>query len=148
MRTPAPILITLWALLLSGCGSTSRSEAVSVEQPRITLPAVKGRPGAAYFTVQGSGTADRLATVASPRVERIELHESMAGGMGPLRDTSVPTSGALSFEPGGRHAMLFGIDPAVKVGDRVPLTFTFERAPAVTVQAEVLGPGGAGHISH
>jgi copper(I)-binding protein len=46
--------------------------------------------------------------------------------------------------------MLFGIDPALKVGDRVPLTLTFERAPAVTVDAEVLGPGGGGaeHARH
>ena len=43
--------------------------------------------------------------------------------------------------------MLFGVDHALKVGDRISLTFTFEGAAAVTVEAEVRGPGQA-HADH
>jgi copper(I)-binding protein len=70
-----------------------------VEGARITLPAVKGRPGAAYFTVTAAGLPERLARVTSTRVQRIELHESMAGGMGPLKDGAVPSDGASASSP-------------------------------------------------
>ena len=138
----APFLIGS-TLMLVGCDVPRAEPRVEVKGARITLPAVKGRPGAGYFTLTAAGLPERLANISSARVQRIELHESMAGGMGPLKDGSFPGKGRLSFEPGGKHAMLFGIDPALQVGDRVPLTFTFERAPAVTVEAEVQGPGGS-----
>jgi hypothetical protein len=146
MRATAPILIAL-AASLAGCDVPRADPAVTVQRARVTLPAVKGRPGAGYFQLEASGLPVRLSGVTSPRVERIELHESRAGGMGPLKDTSFPAGGKLDFAPGGKHAMLFGIDPALKPGDRIPLTFRFDRAPAVTVQAEVQGPGG-GHAAH
>ena len=56
-------------------------------------------------------------------------------------------TGEVRFEPGAKHAMLFGVDPALKVGDRLSLTFTFEGAPPVTVEADVRGPGQA-HGAH
>jgi copper(I)-binding protein len=147
MRSLAPILISLGAAL-AGCNTQPDAPGVEIENARITLPAVKGRPGAAYFKAEAD-TADRLTAISSPRVGRIELHESMAGGMGPLKDSSIPPDGELAFEPGGKHAMLFELDPTLKVGDSIPLTFSFERAPPVTVQAELLGPGAASsHAGH
>ncbi len=144
MRGPLPILIACAAL--ASCEAPGTRTGVAVENARITLPAVRGRPGAAYFTLRASAPV-RLLGVSSPRVQRIELHESMADGMGPLKETAIPAGGSVEFAPGGRHAMLFGVDPALKVGARAPLVFDFEGAPAVTVEAEVLGPGGA-HASH
>jgi periplasmic copper chaperone A len=145
------ILATTLVLALGACDVPRAEPAVSVEEARITLPAVRGRPGAGYFTVKADAQSLRITGVTSPRVQRIELHDmSMAGGvmrMGPLRDASVPAGGELEFAPGGKHAMLFGVDPALKAGDTVPLTVSFDRAPAVTVQAEVQGPGG-GHAGH
>lgn len=149
MRIPAAT--TFLCLALAACGVPRADPQVSVENARVTLPAVKGRPGAGYFDLKASGQPLRLAAVTSPRVQRIELHESMGGHgamrMEPLKEASFPADGKLAFAPGGKHAMLFGIDPALKVGDRLPLTFTFDRAPAVQVEADVLGPGGA-HAGH
>ncbi len=142
---------TFLCLGLTACGVPRSDPQVTVENARITLPAVKGRPGAGYFDLKGSGQPLRLTAVTSPRVQRIELHESMGGHgamrMQPLNDAGFPADGRLIFAPGGKHAMLFGVDPALKVGDRLPLTLTFDRAPAVTVEAQVLGPGG-GHAGH
>ncbi len=137
-----PLLSALFAAAaLIGCQPFESSAPVKVEGARIALPAVKGRPGAGYFTIE-SDVATRLADVTSPRVQRIELHESMAAGMGPLRDKAIAAGQKLDFAPGGRHAMLFGIDPALKAGDHVPLTFTLEGHGPVTVQAKVERPGG------
>ncbi len=145
---PAPGTALL-LLLLAGCDAQPQSQRVSVEEAWVQLPAVGGRPGAAYFTLRTDHAPARLVGVASPLVDRIELHDSiMEGGvmrMRPLQDRSF-TGKSLEFAPGGKHAMLFGIDPGVKAGDRIPLTFSFEPAPAVTVEAEVRAFGGdAGH---
>ena len=145
------MLGTALCLALAGCNQQQGQPQVAVEAAWVQLPAVAGRPGSAYFTLQSSGGPQRLAGLSSPRIERIELHDSrMEGGvmrMGPLSGTSFPPGGTLEFAPGGKHAMLFGIDPAVKAGSRVPITFRFDTAPEVTVQAEVraFGTGHAGH---
>lgn len=145
------LIATCLAVTLAGCDAADTVSVVRVEEARVTLPAVRGRPGAGYFTVRAGDRASRIASVTSPRVERIELHNSsMAGGvmrMGPLKDASLAPGTELRFEPGGKHAMLFGIDPALKPGDTVPLTFRFDEAPELTVQADVQGPGG-GHAGH
>jgi hypothetical protein len=129
-------------LILTACDAPSQAPGVRVEDARITLPAVNGRPGAAYFNITATGADARITGVTSPRVQRMELHESMVDGMGPLRDATLPAGSTVSFAPGGKHAMLFGIDPSLQVGERVPIVVAFNQAPAVTVQAEVQGPGG------
>ena len=62
-------------------------------------------------------------------------------------ENAVVTVPAVPGAPGGKHAMVFGLDPAVRVGDRVPLTFRTEGFAPRTVEAEVRGPGQA-HASH
>ena len=88
----------------------------------------------------------RILGITSPQVQRIELHESsMEGGMmhmGPLRDASFPANGDKVFEPGGAHAMLFGIAPSVRSGGTVRMTFDFDNAPDVTVAVPVDAAGG------
>ena len=142
--------IPFFALLLMGCDPRPEPAQVTVEEAWVQLPAVKGRPGAAYFTLRTAHDATRLTGVASPRVERVELHESrMDGGvmrMGPLQDRSL-AGGVIRFAPGGKHAMLFGLDSGLRAGDRIPLTFSFDPAPPVTVEAEVRAFTG-GHAGH
>lgn len=137
-------------LILAACQGAPQQPAVTVTDAVVTVPAVPGGPGAGYFILRGAGGGGTLQAMASPRVERIELHETRSEGgmsrMAAIGQVAVG-NGEVRFEPGGKHAMLFGVDPALKVGDRLTLTFTFEGAPAVTVEADVRGPGQA-HASH
>jgi len=139
-------VILATALALAACDVPRAEPQVTVTDARVTMPAVRGRPGAGYFTVRTNAQPVRITGVTSPRAERIELHEMrMDRGvmrMGPLQEAGLPANGELEFKPGGKHAMVFGLDPALKPGDRIPLTFTFDRAQAVTVQAQVQRPGG------
>ncbi|MDB5698180.1 MAG: hypothetical protein JWN69_984, partial [Alphaproteobacteria bacterium] len=41
----------------------------------------------------------------------------------------------------GKHAMLFGIDPSVKPGGKISLTFTFNPTGQAVADADVVGPG-------
>jgi periplasmic copper chaperone A len=149
MRVPAATMLAACLVLVS-CGPPSEPQ-VTVEDARIALPAVKGRPGAGYFKAEADSLPEAIVAVNALPPTRIEMHESMASGrmasMQAIPSAPFPSDEPLLFEPGGKHLMLFDIDPAVKPGDTLPLTFRFAKAPPVTVQAQVLGPGGA-HAEH
>jgi hypothetical protein len=138
---------------LLGCGRAPHAPQVIVEQAIVTVPAVPGGPGAAYFTIRTNNDPTRLVSVTSPAVRSIELHETREQGgrtqMVPLEpgETSFDPASPLVFAPGGKHAMLIGVDAALRPGGKVALTFNVEPAPPVTVEAEVKGPGQV-HAEH
>lgn len=139
------------ALLLSGCGER-KPNGISVHDAWVRMPAAGGLPGAAYFRIEGGAEGTQLTGVSSPLVSRAELHESATQGgmsaMKPLKQVEFDYRGKIAFEPGGRHIMLFGLNPAVKPGTKLPLTFAFNAAPPVTVEAEVRDAAGESHAGH
>jgi copper(I)-binding protein len=143
MRTAFLLPVFLLLACCDGNGGEPGPSQVAVEDAVVTLPAVPGRPGAAYFTLESEAPA-ALVAVASPRAARIELHEA---GMRPAARFTLAAGAPLVFAPGGRHAMLFGLDSALRPGDHLALTFTFEGAPPVTAEAEVRAPGDV-HAGH
>ena len=130
------------ALLLAACQQPAE---LAVEDAWVRLPAVAGRPGAAYFTVKAGDKADTLLAVSTPAALRAELHESVSKdgrtSMQPIRDVSVPARGTLAFTPGGKHVMLFDLGPNVKGGERIPLALSFAGGKRIEVQARVAGAG-------
>lgn len=142
--------LTLFALMtLAACQQKAPAPApaaeVSVTDAIIRLAPVEGRPSAAYFTLHGGKTPDRLEAVTSPWAATIDLHESkMEGGMmsmSLLTGVDVPAGGDVVFKSGGNHAMLFGMDPAVKPGATVPLNFTFQSGKKIEVGAKAIAAG-------
>ena len=137
------------ALALPACNRSPGEPQATVRDAVVTLPAVPGRPGAAYFTIETNNDPTRLTGVSSARAGRIELHETRGGSMAPIEPgalTFAPDA-PLVFAPGGRHAMLFDLNPSLRPGDRIALTFRFEPVPPVTVEAEVRAPGDV-HSGH
>lgn len=141
----------LLSFVLLACNVSRPAPEVEVEEAWVQLPPVPGRPGAAYFTLKSNNDPTKLVSVTSPLVERVELHETrMEDGVSMMRPAGnlvFPDTLELKFAPGEKHAMLFGLDPALKPGATVPLTFTFHPAPPVTVEAEVRS-FGEGHAAH
>ncbi|MEA3010395.1 MAG: periplasmic copper chaperone [Sphingomonadales bacterium] len=132
-------------MLLAGCHRPPPDGTVRVSDVWVRLPATRKGPGGAYFRMEAGSEGTRLVGVSSPSVRRIELHETLMAGskarMEEDEDVEFPSRGELVFEPGGRHAMLFGMGPNVKAGDRIPITFSFNVAPPITVEAEVRAAG-------
>lgn len=130
------------ALLLAGCGQPAE---LGASDAWVRLPAVAGRPGAAYLTIHGGAQADTLLAVSTPAALRSELHETMDHGgvksMKPSRDVAISARGTVEFVPGGRHVMLFDLGPNVKPGTRVPLALAFASGKRLEVQAMVVGAG-------
>ena len=140
MRLLIPILAG--ALLLGGC----QPAQVRVDGAWIRLPAVAGRPGAAYFHIRGGDQTATVVGVATPLADRAELHESMAGGggmmtMAPLAKVDVPPRADIAFAPAGRHVMLFGLSPAAKAGGTGRLSVRFADGRTISTEARILAAG-------
>ena len=128
---------------VSGC---AQPDEMKIENPVIRLSANPKAPAAGYFTLKGGPTADRLLSVTSPIVIRIDMHESMtSGGMATMKPldggVEIPVHGTVKFEEGGRHLMLFNINPGVKTGETVQLNFTFASGLILQTFAPVRAPG-------
>ena len=140
--SPAKISLSLVALIAA---PLLASAATAADAPQLTdawvrLPAAAGRPAGGYFTAHGTANADTLASVTSPKAERIEMHSMVQDGatmkMRAEPSFALPANGELTFAPGGSHLMLFGLPGDLKPGDKVPLTFHFASGAAVSVDAE------------
>ena len=150
MQRLVPVLAVLLASL-TGCGSGASPTCVTRSSSSVRLPAVPGRPGAGYFQIPARPDQGALVAVTAARIGRIEMHETVrAGGVSSMRPISRAAADAcreISFGPGERHLMLFDIDPSLKAGDQVVLTFHFERGTQRSYAAQVrsAGEGDAGH---
>lgn len=131
--------------MLAGCGD--QPKAMSVEGAAVRLPSVAGRPGAAYFTLNGGAVDERLMSVSSPLAVRAELHDMTMDGdvmkMAPIEGgLAVPAGGKIEFKSGGKHVMLFDVSPKAEPGGKVPLTLSFASGATLSTEATAQSPGG------
>lgn len=137
-----PFVGVALALVLSAC----QPAPPSVSDAWIRLPAVQGRPGAAYFTLNGGEAGAMLVSVKTPAAVRTELHESMKGHggmmtMAPLKQVDVAAKASVSFAPGGKHVMLYDVSPALKAGATAKLTLSLVDGKTLETDAKVVGAG-------
>lgn len=127
-------------LALAACGEASPRDAnIEVENAWVRLPAVPGRPAAAYFHIRTDVGPATLVRVESPLAGRAEMH---GPGMKPLANVAIAADSAFDFAPGGSHVMLFDVGPQVKPGGTIPLRLTFAgNPPPAVVQAKVIAAG-------
>lgn len=109
-------------------------------------PAVPGRNGAAYMTLDNDGaSARRLVAVETDASARAELHRSiMDDGVMTMVEQdaiAVPAGGTTVLEPGGFHIMLMGAKESVEAGTTLALTLRFADGATRRVTADVVGPG-------
>lgn len=105
-------------------------------------------PAAVYLVIENNGAEDdRLIAVSSPMAQSASVHETMLegdmAGMRPVEQVTIPAGDLVSFEPGGLHIMLGGLERALSEGERVPLMLRFEKAGSIEVEA-LVEPMGMG----
>jgi periplasmic copper chaperone A len=136
------LLLAAGAALLGGC---QQKKELHVTDGWVRLSAVRANPSAAYFTLHGGPKDATLISVTSPVAIRAEMHESMNHGglmsMEPLKTVKVPAGGTVAFAPGGRHVMLYFVNPGVKPGWTMDLRYSFSDGTVFTQRAKVVGPG-------
>ena len=104
---------------------------------RATLP--NAPVGGGFLTIINTGAeADRLVSVTTDIAKEAQIHEMAMEGdvmkMRQLKDgLEIPAGESVALEPGGFHLMFMGLNGAIKEGDVVPVTLTFEKAGTVSV---------------
>lgn len=140
-------------LALAGCGEPAAPASSADAPPPAAVVMVSdawcrpspnaAKAGACYVTLL-SEDDDRLMGGSTPRADQLQVHE-MTTDNGVMRMRQLAAGlelrqgQAVMLTPGGNHLMLVGLNTPLVAGDTVPLTLTFDKAPAVTVQATV-GP--------
>ncbi|MCC6914915.1 MAG: copper chaperone PCu(A)C [Rhodospirillaceae bacterium] len=127
---------------------------------------VRATPGstkitAAYATILNSGTADDVLTGIRTAIAGMAHLHSSTGKDGVMRMESietlpVPAGKGVALTPGNYHVMIMDLKAPLKVGDEIPIIFTFENQGDVSVTAIVMplnysgasSDSGADHHSH
>lgn len=120
---------------------------LSLSGGRLVLPAVKGNPGAAYFTLANhSNKPATLAAVDVAGTGMAMLHQTMqADGHSTMQDMAEPVvqpGGTLVFAPGGSHVMVDGVPAAWKPGGTAEITLTFADGDKLSAPLALVAPGG------
>ena len=137
-------LITCLAvpLALAAC---NKPKDITISDAWVRLSAVPKNPAAAYFTIHGGAKDATLVSVWSAVAIRSELHESMGSGgmssMKPIASVPIPAGQTVKFAPGGKHVMLFDMNPGNTPGTRVPLLFVFADGERIETSARGIGAG-------
>lgn len=142
-------------------GSVTVTGAWARTSPKMTSA------GAVYMVIDnGTGEDDALlkASVDPSVAKMAQLHETKAdggngmsqgtaagdhmssttmgdgGGMMTMKEVEripVPAGGSVKLEPGGYHVMLMDLAAPLKIGEKVKVTLTFEKAGEIVVEADV-----------
>ncbi|OYU17514.1 MAG: copper-binding protein [Rhodobacteraceae bacterium PARR1] len=103
-----------------------------------------GGSGAVFFMIHNNTeTDDRLIAVSTDVAEKAELHTHIESADGVMQMTQIeggivlPSGEMHELARGGDHVMLMGLTRALKDGDTIALTLTFEKAGEVQIEATV-----------
>jgi hypothetical protein len=114
-----------------------------------TSPTEAGFAGG-YFTITNkSREADRLVAAESPAAAKIEIHAIKVVGAGITmkqleKGLGLPPDTAITLKPRGYHLWIELKGPLAQ-GQKVPVTLTFEKAAAQSVELAVEAPGPIGN---
>ena len=130
MKPFAMLALAATALTLSACGENlGAGPQLNVVSGYIQMGATPDSPAAGYFTVTGGPRDVQLMAVTADLAQRVEMHESVKENgvvtMKPLVSADVPAEGKLEFKPGGKHLMIWNINPAAVRAGKLPMAFVF-----------------------
>ena len=153
-RILAMLLLVVTPQFLAACADPP---PLFVDQAFIRISPNKDTPSAGYFTVHGGEAPVELRGVMTDRALRVEMHESIEKDgkmtMRPIDAVAVPANTQVAFAPGGKHLMLWGVNPEAVAQGKVPMTFLFSNGDRIIVDAVVqktgaAAPTGGEHESH
>ncbi|MBS0505179.1 MAG: copper chaperone PCu(A)C [Proteobacteria bacterium] len=140
--TRLPSLLALSAIALAGC---SKKPELSVSEAYVQLSPVRTNPSAAYFTIHGGQQDVSLIEVSTDVAIRSEMHETMSHGsmasMKPVTNVQVPAGSIVKFEPGGKHVMLWNMNPGIRPPKHIQLNLAFSNGQRLQADAAVVAMG-------
>ena len=129
----ARIAILALCSLLAACAD--ESAPLTAHSLEVSLPRPGTTKGVAYAVLTNTTSAAITITdVASPQFEAVEMHESVitdgVSRMHKLDSVTIPATGSVAFERGGKHLML--LRPKGEPED-VTLTFNAGAVPVLAI---------------
>jgi periplasmic copper chaperone A len=152
-------MAALTALFVFSTGNMAAAQdGIQIDAPYARVSGPSAKSGAVFMTILNqSARDDRLVSVTTDAAERAELHTHKADANGVMRMGEVTEGFAITgteahaLDRGGDHIMLLGLTRALKQGDTVMLTLTFEKSGDITVEVPVDNdrkPGAHGMMDH
>ncbi len=130
---------------LSACADPA---PLYVDQAWVQMNANPKAPAAGYFVIHGGPEPVTLRAIQTEGALRIEMHDNvMQDGMmrmTPLDSVDVPAQTKVAFAPGGKHLMIFGVNPAVAEAGKLTMTMFFSNGDRILVDAAIKPAGAAG----
>lgn len=144
MRKTLTSLLLAPVALIAAC---DEAPPVYVGQAYVRMNPNPEAPSAAYLTIQTGDAPVALRDVLSEAAVRVEMHEVVSeGGMMKMRAVDrvdIPAKSTVRFEPGGKHVMLWSINPQVVETGKVPMTLIFSNGDRIIVEAVVQKAGAS-----
>ena len=127
------------ALLLTACDKAP--ESIGLKAGEVVVNPVPGRPAVAYFTLV-NGPQDLVLDYARvPLAVRSEMHETVNEGgrmvMRPIDRVPIPANTTLEFKRGGKHLMVFDLDPTATRLGRAEIQLRFSDGSQIKYDAPV-----------
>lgn len=118
------------------------SESVMVHDPFArAMPPGQPNSGAFMTFKNMDSTPHAVVEAQSPVSKVVELHTHVhEAGMMKMRridKIDIPANGETVLKPGGLHVMFIGLKHDLKVGQKVPVTLTFEDGSQKAIEADV-----------
>ncbi|MFC0589148.1 copper chaperone PCu(A)C [Novosphingobium aquiterrae] len=139
----------------NGSGSdTAASEAATpspLSEARLILPAVRGNPAAAYFTLTNDTTGTRaISGIQIDGIGKTEVHQTIGTEMTPVERIDVAPGTNIVFEPGKLHIMAFDVASTLKPGDTTKITVQFATGDNISgpMKVEAAGAAAMGGMDH
>lgn len=141
MRRPLLCTALLFATLLPTAGIAA-DNGVSIHDPYVRLAPPTAQATGAFMLIRNEGASDRqLVRAASPVARNVELHTHINDqGVMKMRQVAAITikaKGQTELKPGSYHVMLIDMQTALKEGDTVPLTLSFDDGSTQQLNAPV-----------
>ena len=139
------VLVAALALMLMPLANVAAdgiADKITVNDPYVRAVPPVVMTSAAFMQFQNSDEAEQFLVGAStPAAAVVELHmHTMDDGIMRMRQVAhihLPPKQTVSLQPGGLHIMLFDLTAPLELGERIPITLTFEDGSTKEISAEV-----------
>jgi periplasmic copper chaperone A len=144
MRAPISFFALAAPLALAACGDPAPTY---IDQAWVRLSPNKDTPSAGYFVAHGGDAATQLRGVLTDYALKVEMHESMNHDgmtmMQKLDSVDIPAKTKVSFAPGGKHLMIWGVNDTAISRGKMTFTFLLANGDRLLVDAVIQKPGAA-----
>src|SRR5713101_9875046 len=143
-------LLLVLGFAVQAPAQTTEQSTMIVDHPWARATPAGAKTGAVYVTLINHGsTGDRLLGATTPVADKVQFHSASEDNgvsrMREMRTVEVAPGARVSFNPGGMHIMVVGLNQPLKEGQSFPLTLTFEKAGTEDVSVPVAKVGAMQH---